>query len=71
MDPCLSCFFAEIHKSDGSDYVPDSLRDSYLPSTDTSDTMTSKYQVQTCPGAKGKRSSRKRPTTENDQMQQM
>ena len=44
-DECLSRFFADIRKSDGSDYKPDSLRVisvHWLSSTDTSNRTKAK-----------------------------
>ena len=43
LDECLSRFFAEIRKSDGSNYEPDSLRVMLAASTDTSNKITAKY----------------------------
>ena len=62
LDECLSWFFAEIRKSDGSDYEPDSLTVMLAAQTKWQQNIHSEgpriRQQQTGPGGKSKSSSR-------------
>ena len=66
LDECLSRFVAEIRKSDGSDYEPDSLRvmlaaiDRHLKQNDSKISIAKDREFNTGPVGKSKSCSRKR-----------
>ena len=77
LDECLSRFFAEIRKSDGSDYEPDSLRvmlaalDRHLKQNDRKISIAKDREFVKCRQVlEGKPELFAKKVTENDQMQQ-